>query len=274
MRPMTGGHPRTLPVPTVLLCIVLLAAPLAAQSPSPTTPEGVVRANAAAWQTGDSARLLSLFADDARGYDRSSDPLRLEGRLSETIGSKERLAAYYKTAAAKPPLSQETVVDTAAVGDLVIAAGESFTPPNGARMAFLTGYRVNGGLIRDLWHLAWTRADATLSRDTRATIDALIAARQARDADRVNALFAPDAQRFRYSNNSRTLADAPSSAPIDDTSSPINIVKVFAVGDLAVVQSEVTGQAGAPAQTVTRVTIYRISSGRITAAWLIGEQAR
>jgi hypothetical protein len=53
-------------------------------------------AHATAWGEGDPSRLLALFADDARGFDRSSGQHVLTGRLSDTIGSKDRLASYYK----------------------------------------------------------------------------------------------------------------------------------------------------------------------------------
>ena len=257
----------------VMLAFVVLLGGGLARAQSTQNPEQVVHAHATAWGEGDLSRLLALFADDARGFDRSSDPHILTGRLSDTIGSKDRLASYYKAASAKPPLSQESVVESATVGELVIASGESFTPPNGARMSFLTAYRVRAGRIHNLWHLAWTRADAPVGGESLAAIEELVAARNARDVGRVRVMFGPGARHFRYSDNPHALADTPSDTVVDDTGLNIRTVKAFAVGDLAVVQSHTSGDAGALAETVNSVSIYRVQDGRIAAAWLIGEEA-
>lgn len=268
---------------TGIALALLLAGSGTASGQPPSTPEQVVRAHAEAWSNGDLQGLLALFADDARSYDRSRDPHRLAGGLSDTIGSKRQLEAYYRTVS---PPSREHIIETATVGDLVIAAGESAQPPDfGTRMRFLTGYRVRDGRIHDLWHIAWTPAEAPAGPGPIGVVRQLVAANNARDADRFLALFTPDAKFFRYSDDPRTLADRPSKTLVDAASreavfrkyfadAPVHVeaVKLFSVGDLVVEQSHVTGFADAPGKTVNEISIYRVRDGRIVADWLLGEE--
>jgi hypothetical protein len=270
----------------VLTCValaLLLAGNGMASGQPPLTPEQVVRAHAEAWSNGDLQGLLALFADDARSHDRARDPHRLAGGLSDTIGSKRQLEAYYRTVS---PPSREQIIETATVSDLVIAAGESAQPPDfDMRMRFLTGYRVRDGRIHDLWHIAWTPAEAPVEPGPIEVVRQLVGANNARDADRFLALFTPDAKFFRYSDDPRTLADQPSKALVDAASreatfrnyfagAPVHVeaVKLFSVGDLVVEQSHATGFADAPGKTVNEISIYRVRDGRIVANWLLGEE--
>lgn len=175
-------------------------AAFAQAAPTPEQ-EQVVLAHAEAWSNSDLQGLLALFSDDARSYKRPTDPHKLTGELSDTIGSKDQLAAYFKTISAKP-LAREKVIAMATVGDVVIAAGESADPSGYAPgMRFLTGYRVRDGRIHDLWHIAWIPAQAPAGPDPAEVIRQLIAANNARDADRFLASFSPDAKTFRYSDD-------------------------------------------------------------------------
>ncbi len=258
----------------------------AAFAQAPLTPEQVVQVNAEALSNGDLPGLLAVFADDARSYNRPTDPHKLTGQLSEKIGSKDQLAAYFKAEFAKPPLAREKILATATVGDVVIAAGESAKPPGYAPgMRFLTGYRVRDGQIHDLWHIAWLPAAAPAGPDPTEVIRQLIAANNARDADHFLALFSPDAKNFRYSDDPRKLADKPSKTLVDAASrekafrkyfagTPVQVeaVKLFSVGDLVVEQSHVTGFADAPEKIVNEISIYRIRDGRIVDDWLLGEE--
>ncbi|MEZ0470716.1 nuclear transport factor 2 family protein [Luteimonas salinilitoris] len=249
------------------------------------TPEQVVLAHAEAWSNGDLPGLLALFSDDARSYQRPTDPHKLTGELSDTIGSKDQLAAYFKAISAKP-LAREKVLEMATVGDVVIAAGESADPPDYAPgMRFLTGYRVRDGRIHDLWHIAWIPARAPVGPDPAETIRQLIAANNAGDADRFLALFGPDAKHFRYSDDPRKLADMQSGTLVDAASrerffrdyfagapARVEAVKLFSVGDLVVEQSHVAGFADAPGKIVNEISIYRVRNGRIAYRWLLGEE--
>jgi hypothetical protein len=272
---------------TVVLALALVCGGAGAAPGRPTaTPEQVVRAFADAWSNGDLPGLLASFADDGRSYDRPTQPHALTGALSRTIGSKAQLAAYFKKELADPPLSRERILATATVGDLVIASGESIDPPDSARgMRFLTAYRVRDGQIHDLWHIAWIPADAPAGPDPTEVIRQLIAANNARDADRFLALFSPDAKNFRHSDDPHRLADTPSRTVVDAASrerffreyfagTPVQVesVKLFSVGDLVVEQSHVSGFSNAPGKTVNEVSIYRIRDGRIVDSWLLGEE--
>lgn len=275
------------PASTMLAFALMLGSGGAAFAQTPLAPEQVVQANAEASSNGDLSGLLAVFADDARSYDRPTDPHKLTGELSDTIGSKDQLAAYFKAEFAKPPLARERILATATVGDVVIAAGESAKPPDYASgMRFLTGYRVRDGQIRDLWHIAWIPADAPTGPDPTEVIRQLIAANNARDADSFLALFSPDAKNFRYSDDPHKLADQPPRTLVDAASrekafrkyfagTPVQVkaVKLFSVGDLVVEQSHVTGFADAPEKIVNEVSIYRVRGGRIVDDWLLGEEA-
>ncbi len=286
MRKISFSNKCTLAGTMLALVLVLMPGCGAARAQGTPTPQQVVRAHAEAWSHGDLPGLLALFSDDARSYDRPTDPHKLTGELSDTIGSKDQLAAYFKTASAKPPLAREQITEMATVGDLVIAAGESASPPDYADgMRFLTGYRVRDGRINDLWHIAWIRADAPVGPDPADVIRQLIAANNARDADRFLALFSPDAKNFRSSGDPRKLADKPSRTLVDAASrekffrdyfagAPVQVeaVKLFSIGDLVVEQSHVTGFADAPEKTVNEISIYRVRDGRIVDDWVLGEE--
>jgi hypothetical protein len=270
----------------MLALVLLVSGSGAVLAQATATPEQVVLAHAEAWSSGDLPGLLALFSDDARSYDRSSDPHKLTGALSTTIGSKAQLAAYFSKASAEP-LAREKVTAMATVGDLVIAAGESANPPDYVDgMRFLTGFRVRDGRIHDLWHIAWIRADAPAGSNPVDVIRQLIAANNARDADRFLALFDPEAKDFRYSDDPRRLAAKPSATLVDAASrqeffrkyfagAPVRVdaVELFSVGDLVVEQSHVTGFADAPEKIVNEISIYRIRDGRIVDDWLLGEEA-
>ncbi len=246
-------------------------------------PHQVAQAFSEAWGKGDVTALLSLVADDVRGYDRSSNVDALTGQLSSSIGSRERLAAYYETASAKG-LTRETLRSWATIGELVVAFGES-APPTGATNDFLTAYRVHDGRIQDLWHLAWTSHDAPASRESAAVIEKLVAAGESRDAGAFLALFDDGARHFCHSNEKSMLAAAPCDTVADHAAFSRNIrsefaekarvvqaVNRFAAGDLAVVQTQVTGVADAPDKAMNAVTVYRVREGRIVSTWLLGEE--
>lgn len=272
----------------VLALLLTIAAVATAQAPA--TPEQVVHKHAQAWSSGDVTGLLALFDEDARSYDRSRAPDRLDGALSRSIGSKPQLESYFRQAALAP-LARETVERVAVVGDLAIAAGESAQPPDYAqRMRFLTAFRVREGRIHDLWHIAWLPADAPAQADARKadpteTIRQLIAANNAREVERFLALFAPDARHFRHAADTRGLAEQASATPVDDAGrerhfrryfadAPLQVraQALFSVGDLVVAQSQLSGFAGAPDKRVDELAVYRIRDGRIVADWLLAEE--
>ncbi len=268
-----------------MLALVLVPASSgAAFAQTAPTPEQVVLAHAEAWSNGDLPGLLALVADDARSYERPTDPYKLTGELSDTIGSKDQLAAYFRAISAKP-MARETVAEMAAVGDVIIAAGVSTDPQDDASgMRFLTGYRVRDGQIHDLWHIAWIPAQAPVGPDPAEVIRQLIAANNARDTDRFLVLFSPDAKHFRYSDDPRKLADTPPEMLGDAASretlfrhyfagapAQVEAIKLFSVGDLVVEQSHLTGFSDAPERTVNRAFIYRVRDGRVTEQWLLGE---
>lgn len=251
---------------------------------APLTPQQVVQANARAWSEGDLAGLLTLVADDARSYDRSADPNKLAGEMSEVIGTKKQLEIYFEEAISRGPTAREQVGAMATVGDLVIAAGESAQPPDFAtRMQFLTGYRIRDSQIRDLWHIAWRAADAPVTLDPAQAVRQLIDAHNARDARRIRALLDPEAQHFRHSRDPRALAEEPvrprtashpyfASAPFAAAPGRIEAIELFSVGDLVVEQSHVTGLPNGPYAAVNTVSVYRIRDGRIVNTWLLGEE--
>lgn len=285
--------PRPDSIARAVVLVLLLAIAAVATAQAPATPEQVVRKHAQAWSNGDVRGLLDLFAEDARSYDRSRDPHRLDGALSRSIGSKTQLASYFREAALAP-LARESVERIAVVGDLAIAAGESAQPPDYAqRMRFLTAFRVREGRIHDLWHIAWLPAGAPAQADpTQAdptdpteTIRQLIAANNAGEVERFLGLFAPDARHFRYTADSRGLAEQASATPVDaagrerhfrryfaDSPRQVRALELFSVGDLVVAQSQLSGFAGAPDKRVDELAVYRIRDGRIVADWLLAEE--
>jgi hypothetical protein len=268
-RSRVGRHILRLSISAATAASYLLAA-LAHATPATQ----VVQAHTKAWTSGDLPGLLDSLDEDARSYDRSRDPNKLGGALSSSIGSKTQFATYYKNAYAEQPPSRETITAMAAVGDLVIAAGESAQPPDfAARSQYLTAYRIQNGRIRDLWHLAWLTPAATGEPNAVGVIQQLHAARQAADEKTFLALFDPHARHFCPSAASRTLSELPC-ARSTDAAIGTDVIALFAVGNLVVEQSRVKRYTGNAQETIDRVSIYRIRDGRIVVAWLLGEETQ
>jgi len=278
--------PHVLHLPGLVLTFAWLFATGTAVAQNPRTPEQVVLADAAALSNGDLPGLLALFAEDARIYKRPTDPHQLVGALSDKMGRKDQLEAYFKPLFAKPPLPREKVIALATMGELVVALVEFADPPSYVPTTrFLTAFRVRDGQIHDLWHLAQAPATASPGEDPANVIRQLIAANNARDADRFLALFSPDAKNFRPSQDPHQLAGQPSKTLVDAASrakfyrrifaeTPVQVtaVNLFSVGDLVVEHSHVTGFADAPDKVVNEISIYRVQDDRIVDDWFLGEE--
>jgi ketosteroid isomerase-like protein len=230
------------------------------------TSTQVVQAHAEAWSSGDLPGLLATLHDDVRSYDRSRDPEKLGGPLSSSIGSKRQFGSYYSNTYANQPPSRERITAMAAVAKVVVAAGESAQPPEfAAGMRFLTAYRVEGGLIRDLWHLAWRPPAAPTDPDTADVVRRWNAARTSGDEKTSRALVDPGARHFCPSDNARALADRPC-VSFTDVTARTDVEVLFAVGDLVVEQSRIAGKA--------RMSIYRVHDGRIFTTWRLADETQ
>jgi hypothetical protein len=230
----------------------------------------VVQAHANAWTTGNLADLLGTLDEDLRSYDRSRDPLKLHGPFSRSIGSKSQFGTYYQETYAQQPPSRESLTDWAAVGDLVVSAGTSESPPDyAAQMGFLTAYRFQGDLIRDLWHISWITPTSPTRSMAAPMVPRLRATREANDASGFLALFDQAAQQFCESREPRSLADQPCDLRAERG---VELVKLFAVGDLLVEQVRMAGNSAASVPAAERLSIYRVRDGRIVTRWLLAER--
>jgi hypothetical protein len=249
--------------PVLYLLGAATACDVAHAAPASLTSTKVVQAHAEAWSSGDLPGLMATLHDDVRSYDRSREPEKLGGPLSSSIGSKRQFGAYYANTYAKQPPSRETITAIAAVAEIVVVAGESAQPPAfAAGMRFLTAYRLEGGRIRDLWHLAWRPPVAPTDPDTADVVRKWNAARSSGDEKTSRALVDPEARHFCPSDNARDLADRPCATT--NVAAGANVAALFAVGDLVVEQSSFAGNA--------RVSIYRVRDGRIVTTWLLADE--
>jgi hypothetical protein len=129
-------------------------------------------------------------------------------------------------------------------------------------MRFLTAYHVDGGRIRDLWHLAWRPPAVPTDPDATEVIRRLHAARAAGDEKSRAARFAPGARHFCPSGRLRTLPDRPCPATVDASAARIDVTALFAVGELVVEQATISG-----VDRRDQLTIYRVRNGLITDVW-------
>jgi predicted SnoaL-like aldol condensation-catalyzing enzyme len=209
---------------------------------------------------------MATLHDDVRSYDRSRDPEKLGGPLSSSIGSKRQFETYYTNTYAKQPPSRERITAMATVAEIVVVAGESTQPPEfAAGMRFLTAYRLEGGRIRDLWHLAWRPPATPTDPDTADVVRRWNAARTSGDEKTSRALVDPGARHFCPSDNVRDLADRPC-ATSTNVAASADVAALFAVGDLVVEQSRFAGNA--------RISIYRVHDGRIVTTWLLADETK
>jgi hypothetical protein len=237
-------------------------------------PEAAVRAHLRALNEGDSLGLFAGFSREAKIFALPTDPDRLAGNPSDP--------SFFHATLARRPLQRTELLHHVVLGELVVAKLKISDPPDDAKAYYvLTVFRVRDGLIHDLYHVA--RADSALPQASvaaREVIERLVVVNNRGDVGAFLALFSPDSKYFRGSDDPHGLADRASKTVYDQESrrkaftamfakgSPaqVEIVSIFAVGDLVMSRDRATLPTG---KVLDEITIYRVRNGLITHDWFV-----
>ncbi|HEY0661591.1 MAG TPA: nuclear transport factor 2 family protein, partial [Lysobacter sp.] len=155
-------------------------------------------------------------------------------------------------------------------------------PPDYARPAYsLVIYRVQDGLIRDLWHVARAESASVLDNaPARAVIEQLVDANNRGDVDAFLALFDRDARNLRRAEVPFRLSDELSTRIVDHDSrdqvframfasgAPVQVepIETLVFGDLVIAREQATKPDG---QMLDELSIYRVRDGRILDDWFV-----
>lgn len=275
---------RLLFITSSLLLLIGVCFPAMAQPGK--SPEAVVREDVRALNEGDMVGLLAVFSPNAKVFSRPEDPDRLVGKLSDKIGTHAQRKRAFK-ANPEDQLSRVEIVDTVALGELVVTTLKFTDPPDHSKSTYsLNVFRVRAGLIRDLWHVARQEDNAARSQAAaKEVIQRLASAHNRGDAEALLALFSPDAKHFRSSDDPDGLANKPWAGAIDQASrarvframfakgppSRVEIVDSLALGDLVASRDRTTLSNG---KIVDRLSIYRVQNGVIRNEWSVLERPR
>ena len=262
-----------------------------ARVPDPTAaapvadPVAVIRAHLHALTTGNATRWLALFSPDARVFDVPTDPDRLVGELSPTMGTHEQRRSMSRNLPAQRPARVE-LVELANAGDLVAAKTRTTPATSDGRPSHeLALYRVRDGLIQAVWRVARAEDPSEDSERAEAVIANFTTANNRGDVEAFLALFSPTAKNFRSSGDLHAVGDKPSVKIVDAKSRRDAYVAMFAAGAPAQVETIATIALGnmivardvvhLPAGKVTDgMSVYRIERGLIERDWYVFERAR
>jgi hypothetical protein len=249
------------------------------------SPQAVVREDLRALNEGDYEGLLAVFSPDAQVFSRPTDPDRLVGELSPTIGTHQQRTSYFKAMLAKSPRPRTELLDWTVLGELVVARLKvSDSPGNleaGKADYLLAIFRIRDGLIQDLYHVG--KAASSSSPESEAAqevIRRLVVANNQGDVEAFLALFSPDSKYFRGSDDPHGLADKPSKKVYDQESrrkafvamfangapAQVEVLEMFAVGELVVSRDRATLPTG---KVLEEITIYRVRGGLIQHDWFV-----
>jgi hypothetical protein len=275
--------PRCICAGALLAATLTMFAPATASAATAcANPTDVVVRDVAALNSNDADALLNLFREDAQVFAIPTDPTRLSGALSSTIGTHVQRAEAFPRFSALGVSERTEILGLIGVGDLVFAKLKFTSLTDPARVAFmLTAFRIQDCQIADLWHIARTSADDATTHAAQASVVSELAdANNAGDIDRFLSLFAPDVLHFRDSGVPHTLADRPARFNGDAAAreaafrtmfangAPVQVVSAssLSVGDLYVNYDVAAFPDG---RVIDEISVYRIVDGRITHDWFV-----
>jgi hypothetical protein len=270
---------RFLALTFALLCC---AARIYAATPTVVDPKNIVRQELAALSRGDVDGVVALFSMDARVYRLPEEPRRLVGELSTTLSGRETMRRFLHQAAAKPAPQHYEIIDMTSIGELVVARLKMTMPSDYDKPFYmLTAYRVQDGLIHDLWHIGRSDQESVLrNTEAQAVIERLVRANNQGDVETFLAQFDKDARNYRRSEIPFRLSGQLSSKIVDQQSrtevframfgngAPVQAepIDTLVFGDLVVAREKVTRPDGA---ILDQLSIYRVRDGRIQDDWFV-----
>lgn len=269
-------HPALLALALAALPLLPLPLPAAA-----ATPVEVVQADLDALNANDLDAFMALYGPQAQIFGLPKDPRVLTGPRLEQMQGHDKLRAVFAKAMAEPVTPKIHATESIALGDLVVARVRIDDPRQPEPTVMMVAYRVQDGLIQELWHLLKEDAgNRGRGADALATAQALAEANNRADADAFLARFAPDARHHRLPADPARL-DGELSAQIVDAASrersyralyaqgaglQVRTLAAFAVGDLVAVHERID-DAAKPGQTKELISVLRVRDGRVLDLW-------
>lgn len=143
--PMTGI------VPISVAALIACLTPQAAWAQTECSAGDVVRADARAMSTGQSAEMIAVFDSDARVYSLPTEKRQLTGPISARLGTNEQRLATFKSFTGPP--QRVEVAEMAEVGDTAVARLRISEQGKPATF-LLVAFHVRNCKIVDLWRIA------------------------------------------------------------------------------------------------------------------------
>lgn len=283
LRKMSCAAARRRPALLLVLLTTLVNYCVPAEARTRSSAENVVRQEINALNDGDVEGVLNSFSAGASVFGIPKSPDRLIGELSQKIGRPGDRTTYRQTMFLKDLLPRTELVQIIPVGDLAAVKLKVTRPPDFAKAEYsLFIYRIRGGRVQDLWHLA-SAGPASANDDPHEVIRRLIVANNKGDLEAFLSLFSADSKHFRNSGDRHILGDRfvkPTSgrenlrrivAPAFTKGFPghASIVDALTVGDLVVTHDQVALPNG---DLVDQMKTYRVRNGLITHDWTPYEQ--
>lgn len=270
----------------LLLLALWLSTPAAFAATTPVNPaENVVRKHMEAVGNANLDALLGVLSRDVQVYSEPSAAHSLVGPLSDHAGSYEQMRSYFGEAFKKPTFPHG-VVGMISLGELVLARvaikPDDGTPADHALMAF----RVRGGAIDRIWHIAKVDdADPGSGSDAQAITQQLQVAGNRGDAEGFVALFHDDARHFHPRRDPSILGGAPSLKVFDRPSrmqahremfangptAQVRITDSLALGEWVVDIEEFTFADG---RKEDHLSMNRVRNGLIVDTWHLADKKR
>ena len=245
--------------------------------------EAVVLKDFEALSRGDADALASVFAANIEMYGLPTGDHRLAGARNEALRTREQVRAFFRQAFAERPPWRHEVVEMISLGEWVIARVAMHAPDDTPPDHAFTAFRVKGGLIDAIWHVAREKDAAPDSGDAaRAVVERREAAANRADADGFLAVFHPDARHFHHRNAPGQFGGGPSKRMTDQASrerstrewmaktpGQVTLLESVALGQWVAFRTRYTAGDGAVTEDIT---LDRVRDGKVIDHWYVAEQ--